>query len=60
YQASGGYFLLPPVTTRSGVQCQMYYFDAAAFNDEMQLVLEVHPQIEDVLDPVELENVNLP
>jgi len=49
-----------PVTTRSGVQCQMYYFDAAAFNDEMQLVLEVHPQIEDVLVPVELENVNLP
>ena len=49
-----------PVTTKSGATCQQFYFDAAAFNSELQLVLDVHPQIDDIQVPVEMENVNLP
>lgn len=50
-----------PVNKTSGARCQLYYFDnAAAFNDEMQLVLEVHPQIEDIQLPIDLKDVDLP
>jgi len=48
------------ITTKAGDPCPMYYFEGTAFNDEMQLVLEVHPQVDDVRVPVELDNVNLP
>lgn len=49
------------VTKTAGGTCQLYYFDnATAFNDEMQLVLEFHPQIEDIQLPVELKDVELP
>jgi hypothetical protein len=48
------------VTTTSGEPCQLYYFDAGALTDEMQLVLEVHPQIEDLSVPVELDDIDLP
>jgi len=49
-----------PVSTKSGEQCQLYYFDAAPFNDEMQLVLEVLPQVDDVQVPFEMDNLALP
>ena len=48
------------VTTKSGAACQQFCFDAAAFNDEMQLVLDVHPQVDDLQLPVDMENVDLP
>jgi hypothetical protein len=47
-------------TKTTGEGCQLYYFDAPTFNDEMQFVLEVHPQIEELQVPVDLKNVDLP
>jgi hypothetical protein len=49
-----------PVTTKSGLAAVEYYFDAAPLTDETQLVLEVHPQVEDVQLPIMLDNLNLP
>ncbi len=48
------------MTTKSGAPCQMYYFDATPFNNEMQLVLEIHPQVDDVQVPIEINNLDLP
>jgi hypothetical protein len=48
------------VTTKSGQPCQLYYFDATPFNDETQMVLEIHPQIDDVQLPIELDGLKLP
>lgn len=45
---------------KSGEQCHLYYFDTAGFNDDMQMVIELHPQIEDIQVPLELENLPLP
>jgi hypothetical protein len=49
-----------PALRKSGELCQLYYFDATPFNDEMQLVLEIHPQIDDVSLPIEMDDVELP
>ena len=46
--------------TKSGATCLLFTFDAAPINNEWQLVLEVHPQIDEIQLPVVLENVDLP
>jgi hypothetical protein len=48
------------IATAAGEDCSAYMFDAPAFNDEMQLVLEVHPEVEDIQMPIEAANVPLP
>jgi hypothetical protein len=48
------------VTTTAGEECQAFLFDGAAFNNEMQLVLEVHPVVQDVQLPIEADDVPLP
>ena len=48
------------IAKKSGEPCQLYYFDPSVFNDEMQLVLEVHPKVEDIQLPVEMKDVELP
>lgn len=48
------------VTTKSGEQCQLYDFGTSSLDDEMQLVLDVHPQIEDIQLPIELTDIPLP
>ncbi len=49
-----------PVTTKSGEQAQLYYFDASPLNDEAQLVLELLPQVDEVQVPVEMDGLKLP
>lgn len=48
------------VAKKAGGQCQLYYFDTAGFNDDMQMVIEVHPKIEDLQVPLELKDFALP
>jgi hypothetical protein len=48
------------VTTKSGVTCQQFYFDTAPINNELQLVLDVLPQMDDIQLPIDMENVDLP
>ncbi len=48
------------IATAAGEDCSAYMFDTAAFNDEMQLMLEVHPEVEDIQMPIEASNVPLP
>lgn len=47
-------------TEETGTKVQMFYFDGSALTDELQLVLNVHPTIEDISIPVEFENLDLP
>jgi hypothetical protein len=47
-------------TTLAGDPCTVYNLEGTDFNDEMQLVLDVHPTIEDVTLPFEADNVELP
>jgi hypothetical protein len=48
------------VTTKGGVVCQQFYFDASPINSELQIVLDVMPQIDDIQVPIDMENVDLP
>ncbi len=47
-------------TLVTGEPCVMYVFDAGSLNDEMQLVLDVHPRIDDLRLPIEMDDVPLP
>jgi hypothetical protein len=49
-----------PVMTKSGDQAQLYYFDASPLTDEVQLVLEILPLVDEVVLPVELDGLKLP
>lgn len=50
-----------PIRKKSGEQCQLYYFDdPSVFTDELQMIIEIHPTVEDVRLPVELDDVDLP
>ncbi len=49
-----------PIETKAGEPCQLYYFDRGAFNDELQLVLDIHPTVEDIRVPVNLDGLELP
>ncbi len=49
-----------PMTTTDGKECMAYYFRPGEINDDMQVVFEVHPKIEDVRLPLEVEDVALP
>ncbi|MCK4340741.1 MAG: hypothetical protein KAY37_03345 [Phycisphaerae bacterium] len=46
--------------TKSEDACTAYCFQKAEFDNEMQLVLEVYPELEDIQLPLEAENVKLP
>ena len=48
------------LTSRSGVKCQSHYFDAGPLTNELQLVLEIHPTIEDVRLELNLDGLELP
>jgi hypothetical protein len=48
------------ISTKSGDQVQMYYFDANPLNDETQAIFEVHPTIEDIQLPFEAHDLALP
>jgi hypothetical protein len=44
----------------TGEQCQAFFFEPNVFNDEMQIVFEVHPQIDDVTLPIDIKGFELP
>lgn len=48
------------VTTKEGQQVQLYYFDGPPLNNETQMVIDVHPTVDDVKFPVELRDIPLP
>jgi hypothetical protein len=49
-----------PVSTKSGEQCIAYRLDPGALNDDMQMVLSIHPNIEDIRLPFEIDDLELP
>jgi hypothetical protein len=48
------------MTLKTGEQAQLYYFDASPLNDEVQLVLDVLPKVDEVVLPIELDGLKLP
>lgn len=48
------------VKTKEGEQVHMHYFDARGFNDELQAVFEIHPEVEDMNLQIEMNEVALP
>jgi hypothetical protein len=40
--------------------CQAFFFEPSAFNDELQVVFEIHPQIEDRQLPIQIDDFALP
>jgi hypothetical protein len=48
------------VNLTDGTPVQLYYFDAGKLTDETQMVLEVHPKVEQVDVPVNLDGLELP
>lgn len=49
-----------PVSTKSGEQCIAYGFEVPAVDDDMQMVLSIHPNIEDIRLPFEIDDLELP
>lgn len=49
-----------PLTTKSGEECTAYCFQATSFSNEMQLVIEAYPEIQDLQVPINLDNLALP
>lgn len=49
-----------PMTTKSGEACVLQYFDATPYNEEVQAVFEIHPTVEEVNVPFEMDDVALP
>lgn len=49
-----------PLKTKSGADVTVYNLDGGSFTNETSMVLEVHPQVEIVELPVEVENLDLP
>lgn len=48
------------VQTRDEQNATMFYFDVGQINNEIQLVFEVHPKVEEIRLPIDLTNVALP
>ncbi len=44
----------------TGQPCQAFFFEPNIFNDEMQVVFEIHPQIDDLTLPIDIQNFELP
>jgi hypothetical protein len=49
-----------PMTSEDGKECQAFYMDPAAMTDHLQMVLEVHPKVEEVRVEYEATDVELP
>jgi hypothetical protein len=49
-----------PFQTKDGATVSGYCFQSASFDDEMQVVIEVYPTIEEIVCPVTAENIPLP
>ncbi|MBK9120173.1 MAG: hypothetical protein IPM18_11315 [Phycisphaerales bacterium] len=48
------------VQTRDEQNATMFYFDVGQINNEIQLVFEVHPKVEEIRLPIDLTSVALP
>jgi len=48
------------VETKAGDKCQLFYFDSGILSDEMQMVLELHEEVEDIEVPIVLDGLELP
>ncbi len=47
-------------TTKSGEQVAVYYLEPNDITDELQMVMEIHPQVEEIVLPVEIDDLKLP
>jgi hypothetical protein len=48
------------MATKDGVNCTVFTIDPSALNNELQLVLEVHPDVKDIKVEFEADDVELP
>lgn len=46
--------------TRDGAECQVYTIDPSSLNNELQIVLEVHPDVKEIQVDFEADDLELP